>query len=186
MTETSPVEHRVFMRRTPLRAVTGSVLLALTSTLVLTACPGADVKRDLNDTTAPTLSLRLTASNKTADGTETVTLGQPAELKGNGGSALIVADDDDGVAWVELWMTEAEACAGVIVGPGLAGAPARRVEGTVTPTDAPSSLTAGYDINLRTLKPGCTYTFTVWGKAANAATNPVALESPRSKLTLRT
>lgn len=186
MTDPSHAEHQDPLRRTPLKRMTGTVLLALTSALVLAACPGADVTRDLNDSTAPTLSLRITASKNTGDGTETVTLGQPAELKGNGGSALIVADDDDGVAWVEFWLTETESCPGVIVGPGLAGAPATRVEGTVTSTDAPSSLTAGYDVNLRSLKPGCEYTFDVWGKAANAATTAVTIQSPVSKLTLQT
>jgi hypothetical protein len=161
-------------------------LLVLTSALVLAACPGEAVKRDLNDSTAPTLRLRVTASSNTADGLETVNLGQNVELKGSGGSALIVAEDDDGVAWVEIWLTTSKACGGVLENPGSVGGPAQRVEGTVTPTDAPSSLTAGYDINLLSLTAGCIYTFDVWGKAANAATTAVTFQSPHSKLTLQT
>ena len=161
-------------------------LVVLTSALALTACPGRAVKRDLNYSTAPTLRLRVTASSNTADGLETLNLGQNVDLKGSGGSALIVADDDDGVAWVEIWLTTSKACGGVLENPNAASGPAQRVEGTVTPTDAPSSLTATYDINQLSLTSGCIYTFDVWGKAANAATNPVSFQSPHSKLTLQT
>jgi len=161
-------------------------LLVLSSALVLAACPGKAVKRDLNDTTAPTMRLSLTASNNTADGLETVTLGQNVTLKGSGGTALIIADDDDGVSWVELWLTTSKACGGVLENPNAATGPTQRVEGTVTPTDAPSSLSAGYDINLQPLAAGCIYTFDVWGKAANAATTTVTFQSPHSKLTLQT
>jgi hypothetical protein len=167
-------------------AIKQAVLLVLTSTLVLAACPGEAAKRDLNDRSPPGLRLTVTASNMTADGLETLTLGQNVSLKGRGGSALIVADDDDGVAWVELWLTTSKACDGVLENPNAATGPAQRVEGTVTPTDAPSSLTAGYDINLLSLTTGCIYTFDVWGKAANAATTAVTFQSPHSKLTLET
>ena len=81
-------------------------------------------------------------------------------------------------------MTEEKDCNGVKQGPGLAGAPTKHVDGNVTNTSAPSSLTAGVDINLMQLVHGCTYKFDVWGKAANAATTPVTAQSAPATLIL--
>jgi hypothetical protein len=154
--------------------------------LVLTACPGEDVKRDLNDGTAPTLSLTVTASKNVASGLETLSFGTPVELTSAGGSLIVKAEDDDGVGWVELWFTEKKSCGGTVTGPGLAGAPVKRTDGTVTDTDAPESLTAIYDLNTHPLQPGCTYEFDVWGRAANAATTAVEATSSHSLVTVRT
>jgi hypothetical protein len=152
--------------------------------LMLAACPGSPTSRDKNDTTPPKITLTVTASANTADGTEVVAPGSTVNLKPPGGSALIKAENPKGVAWVELWMTTEKDCNGVKEGPDLAGAPTKHVDGNVTDTSAPSSLTAGVDINLLQLVHGCTYKFEVWGKAANAATNPVTAESMPASLTL--
>lgn len=95
------------------------------------------------------------------------------------------ANDDDGVSYVELWMTEARVCGGKTVSPGLPGAPTKRVEGQAT-ASAPTSLSVGYDLTTARLKANCSYTFEVWGKAANAATTPVSVESPVTRLHLHT
>jgi hypothetical protein len=176
-------------RSAPSRATSGrwrAAILALSSTVVLVACPGRDVKRDLDDASPPTLALKLTASANAPGGLETVDLGNDVNLTGSGGSAWVEAKDDDGVGWVELWMTTSRDCGGVLHNPGLAGQPEKRVEGIVTDTDAPSSLSAGIDINQMTLASGCVYTFDVWGRAANAATVAIETQSSHSKLTLRT
>lgn len=81
------------------------------------------------------------------------------------------------------WLTEKEACPGVIAGPTLAGKAAARTNGSVTATQAPSSLTAAFRIEPAGRKSGRLYTFEVWGEADNAATarctpNP---KSPRSR-----
>jgi hypothetical protein len=96
---------------------------------------------------------------------------------------FVAADDDKGVSWVELWMTTTRNCGGVVDGPGLAGGPAKRVTGNVSNTSAPSSLSAGLDINTLGLQSGCSFVFDVWGKAANAATTAVVAQSQHSHLT---
>jgi hypothetical protein len=159
--------------------------IAVVATLTLTACPPPPpTARDKNDTTPPKITLSVTASANTADGTEIVAPGSTVKLTPPGGSALIKADNAKGVAWVEIWMTQEKTCNGVKEGPGLAGAPAKHVDGNVTDTSAPSSLTAGVDINLLQLVHGCSYKFEVWGKAANAATTPVIAQSGFADLTL--
>jgi hypothetical protein len=158
--------------------------IAVVAILMLTACPGPPTARDKNDTTPPKITLSVTASTNTADGTEIVAPGSTVKLKPPGGSALIKADNAKGVAWVEIWMTQEKTCNGVKESPGLAGAPAKHVDGNVTDTSAPSSLTAGVDINLLQLVHGCSYKFEVWGKAANAATTPVIAQSGFADLTL--
>jgi hypothetical protein len=150
---------------------------------VLCACTGDPAARDLNDTTAPTMTLKLTASSTVPSGLADLALGTNDTLTGAGGSLFIVADNGKGVSWVELWMTTTRDCGGVIDGPGLAGAPAKRVTGNVSSTSAPSSLSAGLDINTLGLQSGCTFVFDVWGKAANAATTPVVAQSQHSHLT---
>lgn len=159
------------------------ITAALTVTVLLCGCQNTPVTRDKNDTTAPTITLTVTASANTADGIEVLAPGSNVTLKGAGGSALIKADDDKGVGWVELWMTQEKICTGTIEGPGLAGGPTKHVNGTITETSAPSSLTAGLDINLLQLAHGCTYKFEVWGKAANAATNAVQAQTTGAILT---
>jgi hypothetical protein len=172
------------MARITHRLLVGGSVFALFG-FVTTGCPGSDTKRNLSDSTAPTLTLTVTAAKSTASGLLDVPFGTNAELKVPGGTILVKADDPDGVAWVELWMSTTKSCPGVITGPGLAGAPEKRVEGAVTSTSAPTSLTAGYDINTHPLVAGCTYTWDVWGKAANAATTAVEAQSPHSSLTLK-
>ena len=90
------------------------------------------------------------------------------------------------MSWVEIWMTTVEDCGGTIAGPGLAARPAKRVDATLTATSAPNKLAAGVDINLIATKKGCTYTYDVWGKAANAATTPVQVQTPHVKLVMPT
>ena len=109
---------------------------------VLCACTSDPVARDLNDTTAPTMTLKLTASSTVPSGVAVLSLGTNDTLTGAGGSLFIVADNAKGVSWVELWMTTTRNCGGVIDGPGLAGAPAKRVTGNVSSTSAPPSLSA--------------------------------------------
>jgi hypothetical protein len=147
-------------------------------------CPGKPTTRDKNDTTPSSITLTVTASANTADGIETVAPGSTVNLKPPGGTAFIKAENAKGVAWVELWMTQEKDCSGVKEGPGLAGAPTKHDDGNVTDMSAPSSLTAGVDINLLPLVHGCTYKFEVGGKAANAATNPVKAESGFATLRL--
>ena len=165
-----------------MRTLASTAFIVVTSMLI--ACPGAPTTRDKNDTTPPNITLTVTASANTADGIEIVAFGSTVNLKPPGGTALIKAENAKGVAWVELWMTQEKDCSGVKVGPGLAGAPTKHVDGNVTDTSAPSSLTAGVDINLLPLVHGCTYKFDVWGKAANAATTPVTAESGHATLKL--
>lgn len=120
----------------------------------------------------------MTASAATAEGIQDVPFGTSAVLKAPGGSVLAKAEDGKGLSFVELWLTTKKSCGGTIQGPGLARAPERRTEGNVTDTSAPSSLTAAYDIDTQPLAEGCTYEFEIWGKAANAATNPVVTTTP--------
>jgi hypothetical protein len=142
--------------------------------------------RDLSDPTPPTLLLTVTAAKAVQGGSQTVEFGgTDIELTLPGGSVVAHARDDDGVSYVELWMTEARVCGGKTVGPGLPGAPTKRVEGQST-ASAPTSLSVGYDIATAPLKANCSYTFEVWAKAANAATEPVSVESPVTRLHLQT
>ncbi|MFD4422251.1 hypothetical protein ACFWN7_12220 [Agromyces sp. NPDC058484] len=160
--------------------------------LLLTACAGPPVTRDAGDTSAPELSLTVTAAKEVDTGLLTVPFGKgkDIELTMPGGTITVKADDPGGVSYVELWMTIGETCP---IGDdlsqstpgGLTGKPAARAEGEVTDTQAPSSLTVGYDINTLDLQSGCIYRFTVWGQAANAATTPVMGKSSTSSLTLR-
>ena len=106
-------------------------LIAVLATLSLTACPPPPpTARDKNDTTPPKITLTVTASTNTADGTEIVAPGSTVKRKPPGGSALIKAENAKGVAWVEIWMTQEKTCNGVKEGPGLAGAPANMLMGT--------------------------------------------------------
>lgn len=148
----------------------------------LSACQPASGSRDLNDTTAPDLTITVTASATAPGGLQTVAAGSTVTLTGAGGSVLVKATDHGGVSFVELWMSTGKNCNGVQEGPGLAGAPTKRVDGTVTAKDAPLELTAGVDINLMNLTHGCTYTFDVSGKAANAAATPVSAQSGSARL----
>jgi hypothetical protein len=107
-------------------------------------------------------------------------------LKAPGGSLFFTATNAGGVGWVELWMNTKEQCGGTIVGPGLAGAPTKHVDGTLTPTTAPNKLSVGFDINLLQQKPGCTYTYEVWAKAANAATTRAIGQSSLVSLVMNT
>jgi hypothetical protein len=153
---------------------------------VLTGCSRDPTPRDLNDATPPSLLLTVTASKAVDGGLQTVEFGgDDIELTMPGGSVFAEASDDDGVSNVELWMKEARVCGGITVGPGLPGAPTKRVEGEST-ASAPTSLRVGYDLNSSPLKANCSYTFEVWGTAANAATKPVSAESPVTRLHLNT
>ena len=130
----------------------GGVFAAVAVALAaLSGCTGEPTPRDLNDATPPSLLLTVTASKAVDGGLQTVEFGGDIELKMPGGSVFAKASDDDGVSYVELWMTETRVCGGTKVGPGLAGAPTKRVEGQVTDTSAPSSLSAGHDINTQPL-----------------------------------
>lgn len=174
--------------RTPRRRVRGAqgaAFAALTLT-VLSGCTGDPAPRDLNDATPPSLRLTVTAATAVDGGLETVEFGGDIELGMPGGSVIARATDDDGVGYVELWMTEARTCGGTQVGPGLAGAPTRRVEGQVTDASAPSSLSAGHDLNTQALQADCSYTFEVWATAANASSQPVTVTSPVTRLHLDT
>lgn len=159
---------------------------AVVALAALSGCTGEPTPRDRNDATPPSLLLTVTASKAVDGGLQTVEFGGDIELEMPGGSVFAQASDDDGVGYVELWMTEARVCGGTRVGPGLAGAPTKRVEGEVTDASAPSSLSAGHDINTRTLRADCSYTFEVWAKAANASTQPVSVESLVTRLHLDT
>ena len=119
---------------------------------------------------------------------DNIAAGSTTDLRPEGAQILIKATDNDGVAFVELWLTEKEQCPGVVAGPTLAGQAAARTNGTVTPTQAPSSLTAAYRIEPTGTgrKPGCLYTFQVWGEADNAATTPVHAKSQSATVTLQT
>lgn len=162
-------------------------LIAVTVGLpVLTACSHEPTPRDLDDATPPSLLLTVTAAKGVDGGLETVEFGKgDIELTMPGGRVVAKATDDDGVSNVELWMTEARVCGGMTVGPGLPGAPTKRVEGEAT-ASAPTSLSVAYDMNAEPLKANCSYTFEVWGKASNAATQPVSVESPVTRLHLHT
>lgn len=164
----------------------GTVAALAVAMVALSGCTEDPATRDLNDATPPTVVLTVTASTSVDGGLQTVEFGGDIDLRMPGGSVFAKASDDDGVGHVELWMTEARDCGGTRVGPGLAGAPIERVEGAVTDTSAPSSLSAGHDINTRTLQAGCSYTFEVWAKAANAATQPVDVKTPVTRLHLDT
>jgi hypothetical protein len=165
------------------------VLPLVAGTLALhamTGCSHEPTPRDLNDPTPPSLLLTVTASKEVDGGHQTVEFGgTDIELTMPGGSVFAQANDDDGVGYVELWMTEARVCGGKTVGPGLPGAPTKRVEGQST-ASAPTSLRVGYDISTAPLKANCTYTFEVWGKAGNAAITSVSVESPVTRLHLDT
>ena len=165
------------MRRLLCSAVAMGALVACTGS-------GPPTTRDPNDTTAPTITLTVTASANTADGLETVAPGSVVTLKPPGGTALIKAANGKGVAWVELWMTQQKTCNGTIENPGLSGGPNKRIVGALTDTSAPAELTAGLDINLLTLTHGCEYRFKVWGKAANAATTSVTAQTSSATLVL--
>ena len=175
-------------RRLPSRSGTLVLpLIAVTLLLpMLTGCSHDPTPRDLNDPTPPSLLLTVTASKAVDGGVQTVEFGEnDIELAMPGGSVFAKASDDDGVSNVELWMTETRVCGGMTVGPGLPGAPTKRVEGEST-ASAPTSLSVSYDINKKPLKANCSYTFEVWGKATNAATKPVSVESPVTRLHLHT
>ncbi len=153
---------------------------------LLTACPGQPTSRDHNDTTPPVLTFSIAGTAQNPGGIDDIAFGTTTALSPAGAQLLIKASDNNGVSFVELWMTEKKDCGGVIVGPGLAGAPSARTVGTVTPTQAPSTLTAAFKIEATNRQKGCAYTFDVWGKAQNAADTPVPVTSPHAKVTLQT
>jgi hypothetical protein len=153
---------------------------------LLTACPGQPTSRDHNDTTPPVLTFSIAGTAQNPGGIDDIAFGTTTALSPAGAQLLIKATDDNGVSFVELWLTEKKECAGVIVGPGLAGAPSARTVGTVTPTQAPSSLTAAFKIEATNRQRGCIFTFDVWGKAQNAADTPVPVTSPHATVTLQT
>jgi hypothetical protein len=166
---------------------TGRVVAAATVVTVLTACPGQKTTRDHHDTTAPTLTMSIAGTKQNPGGIDdNIAAGSTTDLSPTGAQILIKAADGGGVAYVELWLTEKEACPGIIAGPTLAGKAAARTNGTVTATDAPSSLTAAFRIEPANRKPGCTYSFEVWGEADNAADTPVHAKSSIATVTLHT
>lgn len=158
------------------RLAAGATLVGVV--LTLTACPGTPTTRDLNDPTAPTITLRIAGLLSNPGGVDDVPVGTTVAVSPAGTTLWVTADDPNGVASVELWYTEQKDCGGTLTGPGLASAPAAKTLGTVTPTQAPSSLSAtkAIDMNTHAVR-GCTYTFKVWGKATNAATTPVSAQS---------
>lgn len=161
----------------------GGVVVAV-AMLLLPGCEDGPAQRDLNDATAPDIKLTVTASSTTVGGLTNVAPGSTVTLTPPGGSAFIEATDDDGVSWVELWWSRRQRCGNDESEQRTPGQLVDRVEGTVTNTEAPTSLTVGIDINLLTLAPGCTYSFEVWGKSANAASNPVESKSSPATLVL--
>lgn len=191
--ERSTKEQPVAVRGLPRRRTpygSGRLVLSLIavtlSLAVPTGCSHEPTPRDLNDSTPPSLLLTVTAAKAVDGGVQTVEFGEnDIELTMPGGSVTATASDDDGVSNVELWMTEARVCGGMTVGPGLPGAPTKRVEGVAT-ASAPTSLSVGYDITAEPLRANCSYTFEVWGKATNSATKPVDVESPVTRLHLNT
>ena len=162
------------------------LIRAILPVALLTACPGQPASRDHNDATAPVLTFAVAGTKQNPGGIDDIAFGTTTELSAAGAQLLIKATDDDGVSFVELWMTEREDCVGVLVGPGSATAPAARVVGNVTPTEAPSSLTAAFRIESTNRKPGCIYQFKVWGQSSNAADAPVSAKSPTATVTLQT
>ncbi len=164
------------------RVAVAAVALAA---VVLSAC-GDPASRDRNDATAPVLTMSIAGTKANPGGIDDVAFGTTTELSPSGAQVLIKAADDDGVSVVELWMTEKKQCPGVVVGPGLAGAPAAKVVGNVTPTEAPSSLVAIFRVDATNRQVGCTYSFEVWGEADNAADTPVHAKSPTATVTLKT
>ena len=151
----------------------------------LTACPGQPTSRDHNDATPPVLTMSIAGTEQNPGGLDDVAFGSTTALSTSGAQILIKAADDHGVSFVELWLTEKKVCEGVIVGPGLAGAPAARTVGNVTPTEAPSTLTAVFRIESTNHQRDCTYTFEVWGHAQNAADAPVSVKSPTTFMTMQ-
>ncbi len=163
-------------------AIAAAVMIGL-----LSACDGSSTSRDTNDSTPPSLTMSIAGTKQNPGGIDdNIAAGSTTELRPQGAQILIKATDSGGVSFVELWLTEKEACPGVITGPGLAGKAAARTNGTVTATQAPSSLTAVYRIEPAGRKTGCTYTFEVWGAADNAATVPVNAKSQIATVTLQT
>ncbi len=171
------------MRRNDGRvAILGATLIVL-----LVACNGSPTTRDTNDSTAPTLTMSIAGTKQNPGGIDdNIAAGSTTELRPQGAQILIKASDSGGVSFVELWLTEKEACPGVNAGPTLAGKAAARTDGTVTATQAPSTLTAAFRIEPAGRKVGCTYTFEVWGQADNAATTPVHAKSQVARVTLQT
>jgi len=163
------------------------VIVVAAMVVLLVACNGSPTTRDPNDTTAPILTMSIAGTKQNPGGIDdNIAAGSTTELRPQGAQILIKASDGGGVAFVELWLTEKEACPGVNVGPTLAGKAAARTDGTVTATQAPSSLTAAYRIEPAGRKVGCLYTFEVWGQADNAATTAVHAKSQVARVTLQT
>jgi hypothetical protein len=158
------------------RLVAGASLVGVV--LTLTACPGPPTTRDLNDSTAPTITLKIAGLLSNPGGVDDVPVGTTVAVSPGGTTLWATADDPNGVSSVELWYTEQKDCGGTITGPGLVSSPAAKTLGTVTPTQAPNSLSATKAIAMAThAEHGCVYTFKVWGKATNAATAPVSAQS---------
>jgi hypothetical protein len=172
--------------RTTGRVHPGHGLAIVVAAGLLTACPGQPTPRDHNDATPPVLTFSIAGTAQDPGGIDDIAFGTTTPLSPAGAQLIIKATDDDGVSFVELWLTEKKECPGVIVGPGLAGAPSARTVGTVTPTEAPSSLTAVFKVEVANRQQGCTFTFDVWGKAQNAADTPVPVTSPHATVTLQT
>lgn len=154
---------------------------------LLAGCNGSPTTRDTSDSTAPSLTMSIAGTKQNPGGIDdNIAAGSTTELRPQGAQILIKGTDSGGVAFVELWLTEKEACPGVIAGPTLAGKAAARTNGTVTATQAPSSLTAAFRIEPAGRKAGCSYIFDVWGEADNAATTPVHAKSQVAHVTLQT
>ncbi len=164
------------------RALAVVLLIPVTG---LVGC-GEPASRDLNDATPPNITISVAGTRANPGGIDEIGFGTTTDLSASGAQVLVKATDDDGVANVELWLTEKRQCQGVTTGPGLAGAPAARVVGNVTPTQAPADLTAIFRIDSTSRRSGCLYTFEVWGEADNAANTTVHTKSPTVALTLRT
>jgi hypothetical protein len=175
------------MSETGTRRNTGRIAMVAAMVTLLAACPGSPTTRDTNDSTAPSLTMSIAGTKQNPGGIDdNIAPGSTTELRPQGAQILIKATDSGGVSFVELWLTEKEACPGVNTGPSLAGKAAARTNGTVTATKAPSSLTAAYRIEPAGRKVGCTYTFEVWGEADNAASTPVHAKSQIALVVLQT
>jgi len=180
----NPLAH--LRRRAPLIA---GALPTLALVVLLTGCPGQPVPRDRNDATPPTLTLAA-AGLPGASGFIDVAPGSTVEMTRGTEVVLIArAADDDGVSSVELWTNEAQTCdngngTATQTGPGLVAAPTDRTEGEVTPTDAPSSLSATGNLP-SDVPANCVREFEVWIIGANAADAAVTSQFPTATFVLR-
>lgn len=167
----------------------GRALLACAVVLATgAACTGDPASRDLNDGTPPVLTL---SASGTAGTSGFVGVADGATLQLVRGTALSLsatARDDDGVTFVEIWYTETFNCDNgdgtASTGQGLGGSPLVRSEGTVTNTEASSSVTTAGNVQTTGLRANCSYDFAVFVKGANAATTPLEASSPVAHFTV--